>query len=42
MLNIVVPMAGHGSRFAKAGYTLPKPLLPVHDVAMIRLVIENL
>jgi NDP-sugar pyrophosphorylase family protein len=35
-------MAGHGSRFAKAGYTLPKPLLPVHDVPMIRIVIENL
>ncbi len=42
MLNIVVPMAGHGSRFAKAGYTLPKPLLPVHGVPMIQLVIENL
>ncbi|MCL6707217.1 glycosyltransferase family 2 protein [Pseudomonas sp. R2.Fl] len=42
MLNIVVPMAGHGSRFAKAGYTLPKPLLPVHGIPMIQLVIENL
>ncbi|QCI98905.1 glycosyltransferase family 2 protein [Agrobacterium larrymoorei] len=42
MLNIVVPMAGHGSRFAKAGYTLPKPLLPIHDVPMMQLVIENL
>jgi len=42
MLNIVVPMAGHGSRFAKAGYVLPKPLLPIHDVPMMRLVIENL
>lgn len=42
MLNIVVPMAGHGSRFANAGYTLPKPLIPVHDIPMIRLVIHNL
>ncbi len=41
MLNIVVPMAGDGSRFAKAGYVLPKPLIPVHGVPMIRLVIEN-
>lgn len=41
MLNIVVPMAGAGSRFAKAGFTLPKPLIPVRDVPMIRLVIEN-
>ncbi len=43
MLNIVVPMAGRGSRFASAGFALPKPLIPVHETApMIRLVIENL
>jgi len=42
MLNIVIPMAGRGSRFADAGYTVPKPLIPVHGVPMIRLVIENL
>ena len=42
MLNIVVPMAGLGSRFAKVGYALPKPLIPVHGTPMIRLVIENI
>jgi len=42
MLNIVIPMAGLGSRFAKAGYTDPKPLIPVGGVPMIRLVIENM
>lgn len=42
MLNIVVPMAGRGSRFSQAGYQLPKPLLPVHGRPMITLVIENL
>ena len=42
MLQIVVPMAGRGSRFATAGYTLPKPLIPVHGVPMIQLVIANL
>lgn len=42
MLNIVIPMAGAGSRFAKAGYSDPKPLIPVMGVPMIRLVIENL
>lgn len=42
MLNIVVPMAGHGSRFAKAGYELPKPLIPIHGYAMIWLIINNL
>src|SRR5579863_3965133 len=42
MLNIVIPMAGRGSRFADAGYTVPKPLISVHGVPMIRLVVENL
>ena len=42
MLQIVIPMAGRGSRFAEQGYRLPKPLIPVHGVPMTRLVIENL
>lgn len=42
MLNIVIPMAGRGSRFANAGYELPKPLIPVHGHPMIRLVTNNL
>jgi dTDP-glucose pyrophosphorylase len=42
MLTIVIPMAGRGSRFADAGYALPKPLLPVHGVPMIELVVRNL
>lgn len=42
MLHIVVPMAGRGSRFTTAGYTLPKPLIPVHGVPMIQLVVANL
>ena len=42
MLNIIVPMAGLGSRFSKAGYTDPKPLIPVHTKRMIQVVIENL
>ncbi|CAM2188993.1 TPA: glycosyltransferase family 2 protein [Burkholderia cepacia] len=42
MLNIVVPMAGAGSRFASAGYKDPKPLIPVRGVPMIKLVIDNL
>jgi dTDP-glucose pyrophosphorylase len=42
MLNIVIPMAGAGSRFAIAGYTEPKPLIPLHGFPMIRWVIENL
>lgn len=42
MLTIVIPMAGRGSRFADAGYTLPKPLLPIHGVPMIEVVVGNL
>lgn len=41
-LNVVVPMAGAGSRFAQAGYSIPKPLIPVHGVPMIKVVIDNL
>jgi NDP-sugar pyrophosphorylase family protein len=42
MLNIVIPMAGNGSRFADAGYRDPKPLIPVHGIPMIEVVINNL
>lgn len=42
MLNIVIPMAGAGSRFAKAGYVDPKPLIKIHNEPMIKLVIDNL
>ena len=40
-LNIVVPMAGRGSRFAGAGYAVPKPLIPLGGRPMISWVIEN-
>ena len=42
MLNIVIPMAGAGSRFVREGYNDPKPLILINDIPMIRLVIENL
>lgn len=42
MLNIVIPMAGRGSRFSEAGYKDPKPLIKVEGKEMIRLVIGNL
>lgn len=41
MMNIVVPMAGRGSRFANAGFTDPKPLIRVGGKPMIQWVIEN-
>jgi dTDP-glucose pyrophosphorylase len=42
IFNIVVPMAGHGSRFTKGGYADPKPLIPVLGKPMIAWVIANL
>ena len=42
MLNIVIPMAGAGSRFAQDGYVDPKPLISVHGQPMIKVVIDNL
>ncbi len=42
MLNIVVPMAGRGQRFADVGYSVPKPLIPILDHPMIEVVIGNL
>lgn len=41
-VSFIIPMAGAGSRFAKAGYTLPKPLIPIHGKPMIDVVIQNL
>jgi len=41
-LNVLIPMAGAGSRFEKAGYTFPKPLIEVRKKPMIQVVIENL
>lgn len=42
MLNIVVPMAGRGSRFADAGYVNPKPLIDVLGHPMIEYVTKNI
>ena len=41
-LNILIPMAGAGSRFEQAGYTFPKPLIEVNGKPMIQVVVENL
>ena len=41
-LNVLIPMAGAGSRFEKAGYTFPKPLIDINGEPMIKVVTENL
>lgn len=42
MLNIVIPMAGRGSRFAQAGYQNPKPLIDIYGHPMIEYVVKNI
>jgi len=41
-MNVLVPMAGAGSRFASQGYTFPKPLIEVRGKPMIQVVVEGL
>jgi HAD superfamily hydrolase (TIGR01509 family) len=41
-LNVLIPMAGAGSRFEQAGYTFPKPLIDIKGKPMIQVVVENL
>lgn len=42
MLNIVIPMAGRGSRFVEAGYKDPKPFIKIHNKPLIECVTENI
>ena len=41
-MNVLIPMAGAGSRFEQMGYTFPKPLIDVTGKPMIQMVTENL
>jgi dTDP-glucose pyrophosphorylase len=41
-IQMVIPMAGLGSRFADVGYLMPKPLIDVGGKPMIQRVVENL
>lgn len=41
-LRIVIPMAGAGKSYARAGYTFPKPLIDIEGKPMIQWVIENI
>ena len=41
-MMIIVPMAGRGKRFIKAGYKMPKPLIDVCGKPMIERVLECL
>jgi NDP-sugar pyrophosphorylase family protein len=39
-LQIVIPMSGFGERFRRAGYDLPKPLIPVEGKPIIAHVVD--
>ena len=40
-MQILIPMAGRGQRFADKGYTFPKPLIDVAGKPMIQRVVDN-
>jgi dTDP-glucose pyrophosphorylase len=41
-MKVLIPMAGAGTRFEKAGYTFPKPLIEVRGKPMIQVVIDSI
>ena len=41
-MNVLIPMAGLGSRFKNEGYVLPKPLIDVNGYPMIKRVVDNI
>lgn len=41
-MNVVIAMAGAGSRFAKAGFDVPKPLIPAFGEPMYRHAVRSL
>ncbi len=41
-IQLVLPMAGIGSRFRQSGYKVTKQLLPIHGIPMFKVVLGNL
>ena len=41
-MQVIIPMAGLGSRFLNKGYMVPKPLVDVNGLPMIELVLDTL
>jgi NDP-sugar pyrophosphorylase family protein len=40
-IHLLVPMSGQGTRYRKAGYTQPKPLVPISGVPMIERLLSH-
>tara|TARA_B100002019_G_scaffold4264_1_gene3554 strand:+ start:7319 stop:8050 length:732 start_codon:yes stop_codon:yes gene_type:complete len=41
-MNIVIPMAGEGTRFPKDSYKVPKPLININGISMIKCAVDSL
>ena len=41
-MNILIPMAGEGTRFPRDTYKIPKPLIDIYGTPMIQRAIESL
>jgi NDP-sugar pyrophosphorylase family protein len=41
-MQVIIPMAGEGSRFSEKGYKFPKPLVDINGKSMIQRVVDNL
>ena len=41
-MNVLIPLAGSGSRFSKVGFQTPKPKILINDVPMIKLAVDSL
>jgi NDP-sugar pyrophosphorylase family protein len=40
-IHLLIPMSGQGTRYQKAGYSEPKPLIPVNGTPMIERLLES-
>jgi NDP-sugar pyrophosphorylase family protein len=41
MIQIIIPMAGRGSRFKSAGFLTPKPMIEIHGLPMIEWALKS-
>ena len=41
-MNILIPMAGSGTRFKSVGYSVPKPLINIENIPMIQQAVDSL
>ena len=42
MINVIIPLAGDGNRFAKKNFIQPKPLIKINKLTLIETAIKTL